>query len=307
MSDSVKNAYAALVEKEGEKTPEYVSKYGDKMSELISSIENREPFSYDFVNDPLYKSYRDRYISDGKRAAKEAAANAAALTGGYGNSYGASASSEAMGRYMTNLSGLIPSLYEAALKRYDSDGKSLYDRLSLYKDLDACDYSRYRDSLGDRQSELDYLLKKYNSLYDDDYAAFKTALDKWNADRDYERKVYEYDTSAAYRAERDAAEMEYKKQRDAADAALKERELALKAASASQSKSSSSTGSATRSDSSSSEVSLGEAAKKLVSAASQLTPSSAASQRAQLIESAKKAKKEGRITNNEYKYIESLF
>lgn len=316
-SSEVRSALDRLNAKESEKAPEYSSKYKQKIDSLLDSIENREAFSYDFMSDPLYRSYRDRYISDGRRAMKEAAANAAALTGGYSNSYAASASSEAMGRYMTELSGLIPSLYEAALKRYDSEGQALLDRLGIYRGLEGDDYSRYRDLVSDRNDELAYLLKKYETLYDDDFAVYEALLGQWNKDRDYGRSKDEYEADAAYRASRDEAEDAYKKSRDAVEDAFKERELRIKAASAASSKSSSaSSGSSSSSSSSSSakkssgsiDVSaLGAAARRIVNEISRLSPDQRGAVEQSVLERAKKDLKSGALTSKEYNYIKSLF
>lgn len=314
-SKEVQSALDRLTAKEKEKPSEYSSKYSSKIDSLLDSVENREAFSYDFMSDPLYRSYRDRYISDGRRAMKEAAANAAALTGGYSNSYAASASSEAMGRYMTELSGLIPSLYEAALKRYDSEGQALLDRLGLYRALDSDDYSRYRDSVSDYGDELSYLLKKYETLYDEDFGAFEALLGQWNRDRDYGRSKDEYEADAAYRASRDEAEDAYRKSRDAVEDAFKERELQLNAsrASASSSKSSSSSSSSSASSkkkSSSADMNptdLGEAAKKLVYELSLATPDRRGVMEESVLARAKKEVAAGNMTSKEYNYIKSLF
>lgn len=315
-SDEVKNAYSKLTEKENEAVPEYVSKYADRIEKLLSGLENREPFEYDFLSDPLYRNYRDNYVANGRRAAKEAAANAATLTGGYGNSYGTTASSEAYGRYMTELSGLIPSLYEAALKRYDSEGEAMLERLGLLRDLEGDDYSKYRDTVSDRQDALDYLLNKYEVLYDGDYGAFEGLLSQWNTDRDYGRKKDEYEADAAYKAARDKAEDEYRAARDEIEDSFRNRELAIKAANAENSKTSSSSSSSSKSSSSgvtkktvnkSSDIELGEAAQKLVL---QVTMSGADKRGVMedyIMEKAKQAKKNGDITTKEYNYIKNLF
>ncbi len=317
-SDEVKNAYSKLVEKESEDVPEYVSKYGDRIEKLLSGLENRESFEYDFLSDPLYRNYRDNYVANGRRAAKEAAANAATLTGGYGNSYGTAASSEAYGRYMTELSGLIPSLYEAALKRYDSEGEAMLERLGLLRELEGDDYSKYRDTVSDRQDALDYLLNKYEVLYDGDYGAFEGLLSQWNTDRDYGRKKDEYEADAAYKAARDKAEDEYRALRDGIEDSFREREIAIKAASAGNGKTSSSSSSSSSSKSSSSgvtkktvnkssDIELGEAAQSLVLQATVSGVDKRGVTEDYIMEKAKLAKKNGDITTKEYNYIKNLF
>ena len=84
--------------------------------------------------------------------------------------------------------------------------------------LDEADYKKYRDAYSDYENERRYLLDKYTGLSDSDYAKFLSELSQWNADRDYDRKVYEYDTDAAYKASRDRLDDEMRR---------KEYELAL--------------------------------------------------------------------------------
>lgn len=310
-SDAVKDAYFKLVEKENEGLPEFVSKYSDRIEALLSGLESREPFEYDFINDPMYRNYRDRYISDGRRAAKEAAALSSTLTGGYGNSYGTVASNEAFGRYMTKLSEIVPSLYEAALKRYDSEGESMLERLGLLRELDGDDYSRYRDTVSDRQNELDYLLDRYKELYDDDYGAYEGLLSQWNRDRDYGRSKDEYERDAAYKAERDRIEDAYKAERDRIEDSFKNSELAIKSASAESKKSSSTSTSKTSSLSKKSEkktdIELGETARRLVMQVSMIEPDRRGVAEDAIVNSAKKAYKEGKITTKELNYIKGLF
>lgn len=313
-SDEVRAAYEKLTNRENEAAPTYSSKYAEKIDELLSEIEGRKAFTYDFMSDPLYRNYRDRYVSEGKRASREAAAAAAALTGGYSNSYGTTAAAEASGRYMTELQSLIPSLYEAALKRYDSEGDALFDKLGLYRDLDGDDYDRYRDTVSDRESELEYLLNRYKLLYNNDYASYEDALKQWNADRDYGRKKTEYEENAAYKASRDAA-----------SDALREREIALKEAAAgtsgtssgtssrqssktssnSSSSSKASTGSATSSKTD--DIKLGASAQKIVNEVMNVAPEKRGTIEDGILKKASSAKSRGLITTKEYNYIKKLF
>lgn len=313
-SDEVKAAYEKLTNRENEATPAYSSKYAEKIDELLSKIEGREAFTYDFMSDPLYRSYRDRYVSEGRRASKEAAAAAAALTGGYSNSYAATAAAEASGRYMTELSSLIPSLYEAALKRYDSEGDTLLDRLGLYRDLDGDDYDRYRDTVSDRESELEYLLNRYKLLYNNDYSSYEDALKQWNADREYGRKKDEYDADAAYKASRDAVNDAFRER----ETALKESTAASKVSTASKTSltSSSKTSSASKTSSSTKtsasksndgEITLGASAQKIVDEVLNLSPDKRGVIEDSVLKRASSAKSRGLITTKEYNYIKKLF
>jgi|GEM_PF-3536809 len=205
-SAEVASARAALAAAESAKPAEYVSAYGKKIEELADRIIAGEKFSYDFNADPIYNVYREQTERDRRRAVADAAASAAALTGGYANSYGATAAAEASAASYDSLRALIPSLVEAAYKKW-YDGQALErERLSAVMALEDADYGRYRDTVSDYNKNRDYLYGKYSDLSSADYSRFLEALSQWNTDRDYERRVYEYDADAAYKAERAAAE-----------------------------------------------------------------------------------------------------
>ena len=217
-SDEVAAAKAALGAAEGKTVSPYTSKYGKTISDIADRIVAGEKFSYDFNADPIYNVYREQAERDRRRAVSDAAASAAALTGGYANSYGATAAAEASAKTYDSLRALIPSLAEAAYKKWYNDKKLENETLSSIMALEDADYSRWRDEVKDYNDERAYLAGRYNDLYAADVANFKALLDGWYRDRDYDRSVYEYDTDAAYRAQRDAVED-----------AIKERELALEA------------------------------------------------------------------------------
>ena len=90
----------------------------------------REAFSYDPNEDPVYRAYRRQYTRLGKLAMEDTVGKAAALTGGYGNSYAETAGQQAYGQYLQKLGDTIPTLYSAAYDRYLAEGEALYDELA---------------------------------------------------------------------------------------------------------------------------------------------------------------------------------
>lgn len=228
-SADVKSAKATLEAKEKAAPAAYSSAYGKEIKELAEKILSGEKFSYDFNADPVYQATREKAVYDAKRSAEDASANASALSGGYSNSYGAAASAEASSRALASARSVIPSLLEAAYKRWQGERAAEREKLSSVMALDNADYGRYRDSVSDYYADRDYLYGKYSDASDADYQRYLSSLGQWNADRDYDRRVYEYDASAAYKKERDAIEDAYKKERAAAEDAARERQLALEA------------------------------------------------------------------------------
>lgn len=200
------SAKNSLEDWERSKPGEYKSAYSSNIAQVLDKILNRESFSYDFNADPIYRQYRERYINDGKRAMKDTMGNAAALTGGYGNSYGVSAGNAAYNSYLEKLGDIVPSLMEAAYKRYGDALEKDKNDLDTLLGLDESDYSKYRDSVEDYKDEGEYLFKKLTELSDADYNRFLDELKQWNTDRDYGRGVYEDERDAAYKKERDSVE-----------------------------------------------------------------------------------------------------
>ena len=158
------------------KRPEYTSQYGGIISDLMGKIVNRQPFSYDFNADPIFQQYKDYYTKGAKEASMNAVANASALTGGYGNSYAVTAGAQANQQALSGLNNIIPQLYNAAQKKYDSDLNALYADYDLYNNAENEAYGRYRDQLSDYNNERSYLTGMYNTeLAQENYLAEQAA------------------------------------------------------------------------------------------------------------------------------------
>ena len=143
--------------------PTYTSPYQDQIDALLSQIQNRPDFSYNYVEDPTYEIYRDQYTREGNLAMRDAIGNSAALSGGYGNSYGTTAGSQAYQAYLGQLNAIVPELEQLAYQRYQDEGTDLYNQYSLVKGREDTDYGRYRDTVSDYYSDLSDARSAYNS------------------------------------------------------------------------------------------------------------------------------------------------
>ena len=211
------------------KKPEWNSRYDARINDLADKILNREAFAYDFNADPLYQMYKDQYQQAGQQAAADVQAQAAALSGGYGNSYGATAGSQAYQNYLQQLNNVIPELSSQAYQRYVQEGNDMRNNWSMYRDMDATDYGRYRDDVGDWQTDRDFYANRADQEYNRDYGQYRDRVGDWQTDRDY--TAGRYDTSAnkdmnlyaqaldQYNADRDYAfqqeQFDYQKEQDA--------------------------------------------------------------------------------------------
>lgn len=150
-------AYAETMEalRQAERAlPDFTSSYDGEISRLYNRIVNRRAFRYDPEGDPLYGSYRDRYVREGRLAMRDTMGQAAALTGGYGSSYGQAVGQQQFDAYLQKLGAVMPELYAAAYDRYRAEGEELENRLGTAVRLAGEEYGRYRDRTG-RAAELE--------------------------------------------------------------------------------------------------------------------------------------------------------
>ena len=171
-----------------ESAPSYVNRYQSQINDLTRQLLNREAFSYDPGQDPLYSSYKKQYTREGQRAAADTMGDYAAMTGGMPSTAAVAAGQQAGQYYAAQLADKIPELQQLAYSMYQDEGNDMYKRLSALQGLENDDYNRYLNTLS-----------QYNSDRSFAYGAEQDA-----ADREYNRQKYA-DSQAADRAETLAA------------------------------------------------------------------------------------------------------
>lgn len=127
-----------------------------KANDILTQIDNRPAFQYDARTDPLYQSYKDQYVHQGKRAMEDTMGQAAGLTGGYGSTYSQSAGNQAYNEYLTKLNSQIPVLAQQARAAYDAEGQRMMDRYNLALNEANTAYAQGRDALGDMRYDQEY-------------------------------------------------------------------------------------------------------------------------------------------------------
>ena len=155
--DDKKNELATKREEDAAAIAEAKKRMDEQYETIMSS-----KFEYDAMSDPLFKMYEQQYIKGGQLAMKDTMANAAFLSGGYGNSYAATAGQQTYNQYMSELSGVIPELYDAAYGRWRTERS---DMVNHYEKL-AADYERLSSDSEADLSRLEQELEKYDSEYD---------------------------------------------------------------------------------------------------------------------------------------------
>lgn len=133
-----------------------------RIDKLLNEILNREDFSYDPMDDPLYKQYKEAYLREGDRAMRNTLAEAAAGAGGM-NTYAITAAQQAQNNYIAQLNDKIPELYQLAYQMYINDKESKVQDLGILQDMDATQYNRYRDTINDYYKDKDFA---YGAYYD---------------------------------------------------------------------------------------------------------------------------------------------
>lgn len=161
MAADQEGALAKLTALEEQGRPAYTGRYDEQIQQLLGDIYNRGPFSYNYNEDPLYAQYAESYTQGGRNAMKNTMGNAAALTGGYGNTYAQMAGQQAYNNYMQGLADKIPDLYQLAANRYDQETANLQSKLGTFNNQDSIDYSRFRDTMGDYDTDLAYAYQKW--------------------------------------------------------------------------------------------------------------------------------------------------
>lgn len=190
-SQAVADARSALDSWLAAKPGDYESRYQGQIDELLGQILDRPAFSYDFNQDAMYHMYRDRFEQQGQQAMRNTSAyNAAALTGGYGSSYAATAGAQAYQQNLAEVNEIIPQLYQMALDRYNSEGDTLRANLGALQSEEERAYGQYRDTVGDWQSQRDYLQGEYWQERSFDYGKYRDEVSDWQSMRDFLAEQY---------------------------------------------------------------------------------------------------------------------
>lgn len=163
-------------------------------NDLLSQIDNRPAFQYDAASDPLYQSYKDQYVHQGKRAMEDTMGQAAGLTGGYGSTYSQSVGNQAYNEYLTKLSAEIPALAQQARAAYDAEGQRMMDRYNLALNEANTAYAQGRDALGDIRYNQEYADK----IAYQDWQKQQAELDRQQQQQQWDYKVSQESKSQAY-------------------------------------------------------------------------------------------------------------
>lgn len=179
--------------------PQYEDPYAGQMDELLGQILNREKFSYDYTQDPLYQQYLEQYLREGNRSMQDTLGAVSARTGGLASSWAQTAAQSANDYYASQAADKIPELYQLAYDMYlkDLDGK--VQDLGLLQSMSNSQYDRYRDTMSDWQNDRAFAYNKYRDQVGDS---------QWNQNFNYQAgrdqvNDERYNTEWNYQVDRD--------------------------------------------------------------------------------------------------------
>ena len=153
-----------------ESAPEYVSRYQSQIDDLTQEILNREPFQYNYQEDPVYKQYAQSYTRAGQRAMQDVLAQVSARTGGL------------------------------AYSMYQDEGNQLRANLAMLTALERGDYGRYQDLLAQYNNDRNFSYGQYRDLVGDDRYGLEW---RYGVGRD-QIADQRYEDETAYNREQDA-------------------------------------------------------------------------------------------------------
>ena len=194
--NDVDNLTADLANRTGVKSPnsvlnDYNKQYLSAIWDKLNEISNRKEFSYNPDSDPVYASYKQKYLTEGDRASKNTFADYSALTGGYTNSAAVTAGAQANQYYAKKLSDVIPQLASDAYERYSD--KYNTDLNLIAQMLDAYDSGYQKSSAANNQTRKNVNASS-SSVVQRDKDAYERELSSSKADWENILNKLKYDT-----------------------------------------------------------------------------------------------------------------
>lgn len=212
-------------------------KYKSEKERVYNLISAYKDFKYDVYSDPLYKVYKDIYLSLGDDAYERTLGEESMRTGGISSTSAISAAMAAKNKYNTMLANMVPELYDKAYSKHKDGLEDLYGRLEAVGEMDDTEYEHYRDDVDDYSDNRDYYYRKDEDISDDLYETYTDETDReYDESRDSVEdkqkedelgyKIYKVDSEIDYKEGRDDKEYAYNRERDDKEFAYKrERDL----------------------------------------------------------------------------------
>jgi len=174
-----------------DKTPEFQSKYFEKIPEMMRRLTDPAKFEYNPQTDPRFQALKGIYEKAGSDAYQNQLGAMSNATGGRLNSWATASAAQAQQSYNERVNGLIPQMYESAYNMYKNEYEMNKTGLEALRNQDETDYSRYFDNLELKGKKMEM----YKNLDNTDYNRYRdTVLDNkdlrnYYADNNYRNKA----------------------------------------------------------------------------------------------------------------------
>lgn len=182
----------------------YTPQYDTQINDLFGKLLNRDKFSYNAAEDPLYQQYKEQYTNQGKLAMQDTMGQAAALTGGYGSSYGQAVGQQQYDAYLQKLNEVVPELYQQAYSQYQDEGDELRNQYNMYLTKDAQDrenaqtyYSMMQDNYNKTQAAQDAAADQVDAILQAGGTPSSTLIKQSGLSTEYVNALKNYYTKLA--------------------------------------------------------------------------------------------------------------
>ena len=137
--------------------------FGDQMLLDLAqqAAANREDFTYDPNADAMYRYYKDRHVTQGRRAMEDTMGVAVTNTGGYGNSYAQSVGQQAYQGYLEKLGDVGQELYKLAYEKYQDETDRINREYDAWEQKKEAAYGEYQDQVKAHESTEQELYNRY--------------------------------------------------------------------------------------------------------------------------------------------------
>lgn len=187
------NTYAPQIEgMRGQRYGDYESRYIPQIDRLTDRLLNRDPFRYNWSDDPLYRQYAARYQQAARQGMQDTMGQAQAMTGGYGNSYATAAANQAYQNQMAGLNDAAMDLYQMAADRYDQEGQEMRSNLAALEQREAANRGMYDTDRSVWYSRQDADLNNLLQQQAMDYQIYQDELARDQLERQLAWQQYAY-------------------------------------------------------------------------------------------------------------------
>ena len=178
--------------------PTYSDRYTSRIDEMLDKLLNRDKFSYDYTQDPLWQQYQSQYLREGERAMQDTLGQVSARTGGLASSWAQTAAQQSQNYYASQAADKIPELYQLAYNMYLQDIDDQVRDLGLLEGMSDREYSRYRDTMNDWMNDRSFAYgayrddvgdQRYQNEWDYSVGRDKVSDNRYESETAYDRAL----------------------------------------------------------------------------------------------------------------------